>query len=188
MNKKIISIVIILSLLSIFITGCIESQPVSSSGVTKANVDVKTGSDGLTVEQRNIKDRLLHDNKPGSMQYLYIISSYSGQTIYTDVVKGKVTSGGKRLTPYTISGNRDGSDWCGSGIGINIGGRSYCTQEVLQDDGTYGSSMEYLFYWDTKDVYHQIYVSGGQIVLITDQPISTNGVTINVENVNNQTK
>lgn len=155
-----------------------SSQTQSSSGVTKATVKVPTGSDGLTTEQRNVGERLVMDNKVGSIKHLYVISAYSGQVIIYSTVRGKVTSSGKRLTPNALMG---GERWNSGGFPIWIGDQEKWTTEVLQDDGTYGSSAEYLFWWDTKGIYHQHYVSGGQIIHISDQPLSVKGIIINME-------
>lgn len=156
--------------------GCTADPPKSDSGIKKASVEVPVGSDGFTVEQNNIRDRLISDNKPGSIKHLYVISAYSGQTIIYSTVRGKVTSGGKRLTPTSVHVD-DGS---GSHrfYGFEVLGRE--TSEVLQDDGSYGSSMDYLFWWDTKGVYHQHYVNGGQILHISDQPLAVKGIIINM--------
>jgi hypothetical protein len=153
-------------------------QPESASGVKKATVQVPTNSEGLTIEQQNIRERLLEDNKPGSVKHLYVISAYSGQVIIYSTVRGKVTSGGKRLTPYEVDAEYgqfhvpDLKDW---------NGHSVHTNEIIQDDGTYGSSAEYLYWWDTKGVYHQHYVSGGQIVHVSNQPLAVKGIIINME-------
>ena len=150
----------------------------SASGVQKTTVQVPTGPDGKTAEQRNIADRLGEDNKPGSIKHLYVISAYSGQVIIYSTVRGKVTSGRKRLTPTSIVVGSSG-DWKRPGFPTNFG--DAVTDEVLQDDGTYGHSMNYLYWWDTKDVYHQHYVSGGQILHISNQPLAVKGIIINME-------
>lgn len=154
------------------------SPPVSSSGVQKTTVKVQTGPDGLTAEQRNVGDRLREDNKSGAIKHLYVISAYSGQVIIYSTVRGKVTSGGKRLTPEKVLGDTRTTS---SYFNIDIGGQKLQTREVLQDDGTYGHSMNYLYWWDTKGVYHQHYVSGGQIVHISSQPLAVKGIIINME-------
>jgi hypothetical protein len=164
--------------------GCDDAPatPVSSSGVNKATVKIQTGPDGLTTEQRNVSERLTQDNKPGAIKHLYVISAYSGQVLIYSTVRGKVTSSGKRLTPTTVNGSYGSSNatfW--NGIAVAIGGTNYQTNEVLQDDGTYGSSVEYLFWWDTKGVYHQHYIQGGQILHISDQPIAVKNIVINME-------
>lgn len=157
--------------------GCEQSTPQADSGVAKASVRVPVGQDGLTVEQKNIANRLLLDNQPGSIKHLYIISPYSGQTILYSTVKGKVTSGGKRLTPSSVVVGASG-DWKRPGYPAP-GGTT--TSEVLQDDGSYGSSTEYIFWWDTQGRYHQHFFTGGQIIHVSDQPLPVHSVTINLE-------
>lgn len=163
-------------------SGCGEGSqpPVSASGVQKAEVKIEKGADGFTTEQRNVRDRLIEDNKPGSIKHLYVISAFSGQVIIYSTVRGKVTSGGKRLTPTTVHVGDSSGAARYYGFPVNIGGNKE-TSEVLQDDGTYGSSVEYLYWWDTRGVYHQHYVSGGQILHISSQPLSVRGIIINME-------
>ncbi len=183
MNKKIFNYGLIFASFLIF-SGCepVESKnAVSDTGVKKVTAVVKTGSDGLTTEQRNIKRRIEEDNKPGSIKHLYIISAYSGQVIVYSTVDGKVTSGGKRLTPNTVAADGELIHDKFNGMSVTINGEQKQTNEVLQDDGTYGNSVEYLYWFDSKGNYHQHYVSGGQIVHISSQPIAVKNVIINME-------
>jgi hypothetical protein len=159
--------------------GCNGNPPVSSSGVSKATVKVPTGTDGLTAEQRNVAERLKQDNAPGSIKHLYVLSAYSGQVLIYSTVKGKVSSSGKRLTPTTVNGGYNGGYY--GGFEVDIGGNKVYTNEVLQDDGTYGSSDPYLFWWDTKGVYHQHYIQGGQILHVSSEPLAVKSVVINME-------
>lgn len=149
-----------------------------TAGVTMTKAQVTVGADGLTAEQKNIRERLAEDNKPGSIKHLYVISAYSGQVIIYSTVRGKVTSGGKRLTPTTASEVYHGR------FKIDSDGRKYETAEVPQDDGTYGYSVDYLYWWDTKGVYHQHYIAGGQIVHISNQPLAVKNVIINMAATN----
>lgn len=182
--KKILMYLMI-GLITFTLTACDEQAkavPKSDSGVKKVSAKVKVGADGMTVEQRNVKKRLEEDNRPGSIKHLYLISAYSGQVIFYSTVKGKVTSGSKRLTPTSVAAI-DGQCVSGehAGQSVSVGGYSRRTSEVIQDDGTYGSSMPYLYWWDTKGVYHQHYVTGGQIVHISAQPIVVKSVIINMD-------
>lgn len=169
--------------LTLFLVGCDEvpreNTPVSTSGASKVNVQVPKGTSGMTVEQENIAERTKEDNSIGSIKHLYVISAYSGQVILYSTVRSKVTSGGKRLTPQTVYAGSDSNSYYG--IPIDIGGRTYRTNEVLGDDGTYGSSGDYVYWWDTRGVYHQHYISGGQIVHVSNQPLSVKGIIINME-------
>jgi len=164
-----------------FLVACDDRAPVSesSSGAKRVTVKIPKGPDGTTIEQRNVADRLLLDNKPGSIKHLYVISAYSGQAIIYSTVKGKVTSSGKRLTPNSVIGH-DGLVGTNANY-VRVGNRKHTTHEVMQDDGTYGSSVHYLFWWDAQGRYHQHYVSGGQILHISDQPLAIKGVVINME-------
>lgn len=168
-------------LLTVVLSGCLidTAKPASSSQVKKATVAVSTDADGRTVEQKNVANRMLADNKPGSVKHLYVISSYSGQVLIYSTVAGKVTSSAKRLTPSMANYSSDGGGGS-AGFRFDRGGGTFYTSEVLGDDGTYGSSSEYLYWWDTKGVYHQHYVSGGQILHISDQPLAVKSVTINM--------
>lgn len=164
-------------------SGCDESTtPVSASGVSKATVEVKTDANGNTIEQINVAERYKRDNQFGAIKHLYILSAYSGQVLIYSTVKGKVTSSGKRLSPTSVEG------MAGYGVNniqtnyVNIAGKTFVTNEVIQDDGTYGSSIEYLFWFDSKGVYHQQYVTGGMILHVSDQPLSgVKSVVINTE-------
>lgn len=155
--------------------GCNSHDTRAASGVSRVSVAVKRGADGLTIEQKNIADRLGMDNKPGSIKHLYIISAYSGDVLVYSTVRGKVTSSGKRLTPKTVNTGGVNGFW------FEIGGNRYETGEVLQDDGSYGDSIEYLYWWDSKGIYHQHYPAGGQIIHVSDQPLAVRKVILNME-------
>lgn len=173
-------------LAAVLAVGCEIAPQVqkSVSGVTATSATVQKGSDGLTIEQRNVKDRLAQDNHPGAIQHLYVISAYSGQVLVYSTVRGKVTSSGKRLQPTQVS-----NDW---GFRIQGLGRydteasneqvsSFYTREILGDDGTYGSSVEYIYWWDSTGIYHQHYVVGGQIVHVASAPLAVKSIVLNME-------
>lgn len=177
---------IIIAGLLVLLAACgdvgVTPQPAATTGVTKATAQVQVQANGLTIEQENVKRRLAEDNKPGAVKHLYIISAYSGDVLIYSTVKGKVTSSGKRLTPYTVS-SADGQYVGDSfhGFSFDIGGERHRTSEVLQDDGTYGSSVDYIYWWDSKDVYHQHYINGGQIVHISNAPLRVGKIILNLE-------
>lgn len=163
------------------------ATPVSASGVKKVTPAVNVQANGLTVEQNNIARRTALENKPGAFKHLYVISAYSGQCLIYSTVDGKVTSSGKRLSPYSVaaSPNQYNGDYgrAFDGMQVNIGGATKITTEVLQDDGTYGSSIPYLYWFDVHGRYHQHYVEGGQIVHVSDEPIPMKNIIMNFEAV-----
>ena len=133
-----------------------------------ATTKVVTAEDGTTIEQRNIKERLARDNKPGSIKFLYIVSPFTGDLIISSTVKGKVTSSSKRLTPPDLTQITSQNGTTIQKV-IEINDRWYTTDQNPGDDGTYGDSIQYLFWFDSNDVYHQAYI-GGAIVHIADKP------------------
>lgn len=175
----------VITILCCFLINCelaADNGPVSASGVGKANVQVQKGTDSLTVEQRNVRDRLLKDNEPGAIKHLYLISPLSGEVLLYSTVRGKVTSSGKRLTPNTVQTTDCGSTTPCGGFNTQFGNANRVTNEVLADDGTYGSSGEYIFWWDVRGTYHQQYlVSGGVVIHVSDQPLAVKHVVLNLE-------
>lgn len=155
---------------------CDRAAPVSDTGIKKVSANIETDIDGLTVEQRNVKNRLEVDNQPGALKHLYVISAYTGQVLIYSTVDGKVSSSGKRLTPNTVASGGDIPD----GFDIFIGGEWYSTEEVMQDDGTYGSSSPYVYWFDTLGNYHQHYITGGQIFHVADAPLAVKDVVIRI--------
>ena len=177
---------------SIIMCGCVrmEQTPVSSSGVSQKTAKITTDIDGYTVEQKNIVNRLAIDNKPGSVKHLYLVSPFNGRQIFYSTVKGKVTSSQKRLTPKTVNWRRNGyyddkntnekfgiSD---NGIAVSVNDRWCVTNELIQDDGVYGDSSEYIYFWNENGQYMQLYV-GGLAVVISDQPVAFQDVVLRTE-------
>lgn len=158
-----------------------QAKPVSQSNVKAITAEVQTTPEGITVEQQNIRDRLVMDNTPGSIKHLYVISAYSGQVLIYSTVRGKVTSSGKRLQPTKIVVAGSGEYKRPGFFFRDVPGnnRHMVTDEVPQDDGSYGSSIPYLYWWDATGKYHQHYISGGQILHISDQPLAVKNVQIN---------
>ena len=164
--KTILKLATVVALM-ISLSSCGERKEESTStGIKKVDANISTGSDGRTTEQRNIVKRLETDNKVGSIKHLYVVSAYSGDVIIYSTVDGKVTSGGKRLS---------------NTVRVDNSANGKITVPTIQDDGTYGTSMNYLYWFDAKGVYHQHYVTGGQIVHISDRPIAVKSVIINME-------
>lgn len=174
---KLINLLLIVVLfITLFSESSCEStsnHDVSNSGVTQKSTKVETDLNGNTVEQNNIISRLTEDNKPGSIKHLYIISAYSGQVLVYSTVKGKVTSSGKRLSPTMLEIN---------------GAQSIhrYNPDLIQDDGTYGSSVEYVYWWDSKGIYHQQYITGGLLFHISNEPIAVKSVILNLESTNSK--
>ena len=176
--KKLLMLLTVVSSFFLFSAESCQQSAVSTSGVARAQVKAPTDLEGHTAEQNNMMKKIIEDNKPGAIKHLYLISPMSGQVILYSTVKGKVTSGNKRLNPSTTT-SVNGS---GAGFQIPLDSEKYFyTDEVLSDDGAYGSSGDYIYWWDSKDIFHQQYVNGGVIIHISSEPIAVKDIILNLE-------
>lgn len=92
----------------------------------------------------NIKRRLQLTSNPGQIGFILLLNEMGKPVMYTSV-KGKITSGGKRLTaPQEMK--------C---LDVAGGGCSVQTVDAPSDEGTYGSSNPYVFFWTTEGQYIQ---------------------------------
>lgn len=92
----------------------------------------------------NIKRRLELTSNPGQIGFVLLLNEMGKPVMYTSV-KGKITSGSKRLTqPQEYK--------C---LGVAGGGCSYQTVDAPSDEGTYGSSGPYVFFWTESGQYFQ---------------------------------
>lgn len=104
----------------------------------------------------NIKRRLELTSSPDLLGYVVLLND-AGQPIEYTTVKGKLTSGGKRLTaPQELRRLYAGDS-----------GYSYETVDSPSDEGTYGHSGDYIYFWDQNGAYHQ----WNGTYLYSDQPI-----------------
>ena len=156
-----------------------DKVPASASGVTKLTVMIPTNVEGQSIEQVLIAERLKRDNQPGAFKYVYVINTYTGTVMYQSIAVGKVVSSGKRLTP-TMSAQIHSTLSYDSGFPIDIGDQRAYTPEVLQDDGTYGSSSEYLFWFDPQNGYHQVY-SNAVYLHVSSIPLVVRNATLTME-------
>lgn len=121
----------------------------------KAADALKQVSFDENAEIDNIARRIKLTADPGKVGFILLLNQ-AGQPILYEGVHGKVTSGGKRLTPPDRAGSY------GSGTNNVV-------RAAASDEGTWGSSSPYIFYWNTDGVYRQW--DGGY--LYSDQPIRT---------------
>lgn len=165
--------------------GC-ESKPEKSiSGakqVTASEIGFKipTNKNGLTCEQQNIIDRLRVTTDPTKVMWIHTMG-LDGKVIKRMPVRNKVTSSGKRIEPITTTGSSVGYPDIRAGS-------SYQTNELLQADGTYGSSDNYIFWFDPMGRYHQWGTAGGLGYLLTDYPIDLGNPTDEITGLFNMNK
>jgi len=129
---------IISTLAAILMVGC-QEEAVPKATKTVQSDKAKAAANSIhfteNAEIDNIKARLELTANPGLLGYVVLLNEMGAPVMYTGV-KGKITSGSKRLTPTWQSARFD----CG---------QYGCTKDVAapSDEGTYGTSGDYVFFW-----------------------------------------
>lgn len=127
-------------------------QPQSSSAVGQSQKEqqaaaAKKAAESVKIvsnaEIDNIKKRIELVSKPGLLGYITLLNE-AGQPIFYTAVKGKITSSGKRLTPKVKQWKIDRGNWNGTALG-----------PAPSDEGTWGSSSPYIFFWTPGGQYFQ---------------------------------
>lgn len=142
--KKFIGLAILTFALSL---GCQYQPSVRDIQAQKAQQAANSVQFLGNAEIDNIKRRLELTSNPGQMGYVLLLNEMGQPILYT-TVKGKITSSGKRLT------HKDG---CG------VNDREDCPS----DEGSYGSSDPYIYFWTMDGQYIQ-WNSG---YLYSDKPL-----------------
>lgn len=139
------------AVLSVSLTGCFDDNTSNKDiQAQKAAAAAQQIQFSENAEIENIKRRLELTANPGLNGFVILLNQMGQPVMYTGV-KGKVTSGGKKLTPTQELK-------CHSS-GCNV-------MTSASDEGTHGSSGEYIFFWTQNDQYIQW--NGGY--LYSDKP------------------
>lgn len=157
--KKIITAVV-LAVTGIALAGCLpdmeQSKNVQSQKAAEAANSIKFSAGNAEID--NIKRRLELTADPALQGYIVLFNDMGRPILYT-TIKGKVTSGGKRLTPPI-------REW-------SISGNNNALGDAPSDEGTWGSSNPYIFFWTTSGQYIQWsgnYLYSDKPIRITDSP------------------
>lgn len=109
-----------------------------------------------SLERRNLKERLLRDNKPNAIRYVYLLSFAEPLGYYT--IKGKVSSTQSQMTTDSLVRR-----YCKS----CSGGGQAVTVPAPGDDGSYGANEEGIFFFTTEGVM----VTTNLDYVVSDQPL-----------------
>lgn len=125
---------------AVLLVGCVEqTASVKQQQTAKAAEAANSIRFSGNAEIDNIKKRLELTSNPGLLGFVTLLNE-SGQPVMYTTVKGKITSGSKRLTPP----DREESHSNGAMV-----------MQAPSDEGTYGSSAEYIFFWTVDGQYVQ---------------------------------
>lgn len=118
-----------------------ETKTNKATQADKARQAAQSISFTDNAEIDNIKRRIELTAAPGLLGFILLMNE-AGQPIMYEGVRGKISSSGKRLTnPQQALGNGNG------GYGAVV--------QTPSDEGTWGSSDHYVFYWNQNGEYRQ---------------------------------
>lgn len=142
-----------------------KSGQESSAGAKQVEVIFKfpTNSEGHTVAQQAILDRLKVTTDPAKILWIHLIA-LDGKIVRRMPVVSKVMSSDNRLEPVQANG--------GSQHGYSLPKyQGYGTSEIMRPEGIFGNSDSYIYWFDPQHRYHQWGTAGGLGYLLTDYPI-----------------
>lgn len=134
-----------LALLVLPLVACLKEPPSTAKekqaaqGATIAE-QVIQHSGGQNAEQENIGRRLSLTMNPGQIGFIALFNQAGAPIAYYGV-KGKITSSGKRLTAPV-------KEW-------NIYASNNVLGDAPSDEGTWGSSDTYVYFWTVDGQYVQ---------------------------------
>lgn len=121
------------------------TNPAKTAQAAKAAEAANSINFTENAEIDNIKARLELTSNPGQIGYVLLLNEMGKPVMYAGV-RGKITSGQKRLTaPQEVK--------C-----LEVAGQVGCSQQMVDspsDEGTYGGSAPYVFFWTTDGQYFQ---------------------------------
>ena len=130
------------------LAACERNAPANPAKTTQAQKAAEAANSiqfSENAEIDNIKRRLELTSNPGQIGFVLLLNEMGKPVMYTSV-KGKITSGNKRLTsPQEVR--------C-----LEVAESVGCSQQMVEapsDEGTYGSSNPYIFFWTADGQYIQ---------------------------------
>lgn len=172
-------------LLTVLLTGCDINTQTSATNKSIANAapTISKNADGTTLEQDQIRAYRSTFSDPKSVKHLYVFND-QGACVFYDTVRGKVTSGGKRLRPKTVAAT-DGSHVGAQhyGIPVQIDGKWRRTSEVPSFDGTFGSSEAYIYWRNTAGQFRKLSLGAGMSTITTTAPMRTIKAVVDISAV-----
>lgn len=170
MNRKLTALAVAGALL-ITLTGCDDKKATAqTSGQEQTEQAFAQQSKAVpypvdqmkdSLERRNVRERLLRQNKPDAIGYVYLLSFSKPLGYY--VIKGKVSSTQSQMTTENLVVDRCGGSTCP--VVVNGPG----------DDGSYGANEGGIFFFTTEGAM----VTTDLDYVYSDQPIPFNVPKLN---------
>lgn len=171
--RPLLSILILAICAALFLTGCESDKRQTSSDKGQALTEQAFDQQSKAVpypvddlkdsqERRNLRQRLLRQNDPDHIGYVYFLSF--GKFLGYWTIKGKVSSTQSQMTPADLTDYA-----CNDGL-------NGCQAQVLEapgDDGSYGPNEDGIFFFTTEGAMVQL---PEDAYVYADQPIAIGSI------------
>lgn len=155
---------IILLIMLVSLVACKDKEP--STAKTNQSKKAQEVANSINFSENaeidNIKKRLELTSAPELIGYIALINGV-GQVVWYGSVKGKITSSGKRLTrPQELVRGDNGAHY------------GDFLMNSASDEGTWGHSSPYIYFWTASGQYIQwngLYTYSNQPFRLTQKPI-----------------
>lgn len=169
MKKRVTAVAAVL-LAVVAVTGCTEKtnsnaqnegQKLTEQAYKQQSAAVPYPADKLrdSLERRNLRERLMRQNDPDKIGYVYVLSFGKFLGYYT--IKGKVSSTQSQMTTDQLVVKADYGDGWESQV-VSAPG----------DDGSYGPNEDGVFFFTTEGAMVQVSTD----YIYSDQPLAVNNV------------
>lgn len=184
MRKLVVSFLAVAVFLSFFLSACapapvIPTQTVAEqqqqAAAEQLSEEARSAANlnGPSIEARNVAERIKRTNLPGQVGFIYLVSPYTGDILLKATFVGKPTSTSKRLDPpqnYEWLHNVDcGEAWCSVAL----------EYDAVAADGTWGSSMAGIFWFDTAGQMMEVR-GDAALIIILERPYIFDGNNIDM--------
>lgn len=169
--KRISGIIVSVLIAAVALTGCSEDQKTSQSkgqaqteqAFEQQSSAVPYPADQLTdsLERRNLSERLLRNNDPDRIGYVYFVQF--GKFLGYWTIKGKVSSTQSQMTTGELQVDIPGD-------GSNAKG---AIVTAPSDDGSYGENEKGVFFFTTEGAMVQL---PEDAYVYTDQPVNLGSI------------
>lgn len=155
---------LVLAFAGLFLASCgpVPQGPAKPAKVTQA-AKAAEAADSIqfseNAEIENIKRRLELTSNPGQIGFVLLMNEMAQPVMYASV-KGKITSGSKRLTSPEAEYRWNCDEYANTCRRIGV---------APSDEGTFGSSGEYIYFWTADGQY----IQWNDKYLYSDKPFRT---------------
>ncbi len=149
-----------------------KSSQARDKSINNVMTATKTPVLEVSLDRENIAKRISRSNDGNHIQWMYLFGS-TGAVIERFAVRGKATSGGKRLNAKHGYKHMRRVDMVGGS------GSVFLKVEKADEMGTFGSSNPYIFWFDLDDTLVQTSLD----YLILDKPVNITGGVLRISDV-----